>query len=135
MKLHVLRLMPNDDLRQALNREAGQRGIAAGFILSTVGSLSRACLRFADEGIDRLIGGPLEILSLSGTLSPDGCHVHIAVADARGTVTGGHVLEGCIVRTTAEIVIGEAPGVEFSREQDVRTGYRELVIKPAPLPS
>lgn len=131
MKLHVLRLLPNDDLRQSLNREAGQRGIAAGFILSSVGSLSRACLRFADEGIDRLIGGPLEILSLSGTLSPDGCHVHIALANARGAVTGGHVLEGCIIRTTAEIVIGEAPGVAFSREQDAATGYRELVIKTA----
>lgn len=131
MKLHVLRLMPNDDLRQTLDLEAGRRGISAGFILSTVGSLSRACLRYADESIDRLIGGPLEILSLSGTLSPGGCHVHIALADARGAVTGGHVLEGCIIRTTAEIVIGEAPGLAFTREHDAVTGYRELVIKPA----
>lgn len=131
MKLHTLRLTPNMDLRQELGNEAAKRGIAAGFILSTVGSLSRACLRFADESIDRLIGGPMEILSLSGTLSPDGCHLHIALADARGAVMGGHVLEGCIVRTTAEIVIGEAPGVAFSRVRDAQTGYRELVIRPA----
>ncbi len=130
MKLHILRLVPNDDLRQTLAIEAGRRNIAAGFILSTVGSLSRACLRFADENAARLVGGPLEILSLSGTLSPDGCHLHIAVSDARGAVTGGHVIEGCVIRTTAEIVIGEAPGMAFARVHDGTTGYRELVIKP-----
>ena len=31
----------------------------------------------------------LEILSLSGTLSPDGAHLHIAVADSKGAYSAG----------------------------------------------
>ena len=38
------------------------------------------------------------------TLSPDGAHLHGSVADANGEVMGGHVMPGCIVRTTAEVV-------------------------------
>ena len=41
---------------------------------------------------------------------------------------GGHLLDGCIVNTTAEIVLLELPGVRFSGAFDVSTGYRELVI-------
>jgi len=37
-------------------------------------------------------------------------------------------MEGCIVRTTAEIVLGELQGVIFERPIDVRTGYDELSI-------
>ena len=74
--------------------------------------------------------GDLEILSLAGSLSPDGAHLHIAVADARGRVTGGHVAQGCIVRTTAEILLALLPDVRFRRAPDARTGCQELVIEP-----
>jgi uncharacterized protein len=63
---------------------------------------------------------------LSGTLSPDGAHLHGSVADSQGQVRGGHILPGCLVRTTAEVVIALLPGWEFRRELDVATGFREL---------
>ena len=128
MKIHVVRLLPHEDLRDALAVAFRDRRIAAGFVLSAVGSLSRASLRYAGARDSTPITGPLEILSLSGTLGPDGCHLHMAVSDARGTVLGGHVLKGNTVRTTAEIVFGEAPDVILNRQYDPVTGYRELVI-------
>ena len=76
------------------------------------------------------IHGELEILSLCGTLSPDGSHLHIAVADRNGAVIGGHLCAGSLVRTTAELVIGLLPHWQFRRELDPATGYTELRISP-----
>jgi hypothetical protein len=50
----------------------------AGCLISAVGSLSLAQLRLAGATQATSIHGELEIVSLSGTLSPDGAHLHIA---------------------------------------------------------
>jgi predicted DNA-binding protein with PD1-like motif len=71
----------------------------------------------------------LKIVSLVGTLGQDGVHLHISIADSTGKTTGGHLVDGCLVYTTAEIVIGDAQGLTFSREQDEQTGYKELRIR------
>jgi predicted DNA-binding protein with PD1-like motif len=73
---------------------------------------------------------PMEIVSLTGTLCPDGLHVHISLSRGDGACVGGHVVAGCIVNTTAELVIGELPDVEFSRPLDPATGYDELEVRP-----
>ncbi len=70
----------------------------------------------------------MEIVSLSGTLSPDGLHLHIALAGRDGRCVGGHLLDGCIVHTTAELVIGELTDLAFRRVEDPATGYRELSV-------
>jgi len=130
MQVHILRLSPGDDLRGALESAfaglANTHGIAAACIVSAVGSLSHAVLRYADKPGGSEISGPLELLMLSGTLSPDGAHLHGSVSDSQGQVRGGHVLPGCIVRTAAEVVIALLPGWEFRRELDEATGVREL---------
>lgn len=72
----------------------------------------------------------MEILTLAGSLSPDGAHLHMSVADAQGRVVGGHVTPGCIVRTTVEVLIALLPEQRFSREHDVESGCKELVIRP-----
>ena len=64
------------------------------------------------------IHGEMEILSLSSTLSPDGVHLHIAIADSSGAVIGGHLCAGSLVRTTAELVIGLLPDWRFNRVLD-----------------
>jgi predicted DNA-binding protein with PD1-like motif len=99
-------------------------------VISAVGSLSVAQLRLAGATEATAIRGDLEILSFSGTLSPDGAHLHIAVADSRGVVIGGHLCAGSLVRTTAELVVGLLPDWGFSRELDSATGYAELRISP-----
>jgi predicted DNA-binding protein with PD1-like motif len=134
MHAHVLRLLPGDDLRRALDAAFrtlnASSGLAAACVVSGIGSLTQAQLRYADAAEGSLISGPLEMLSLAGTLGLDGPHLHAAVSDAQGRVHGGHVLAGCIVRTTAEIVLALLPEWEFRREPDAATGYLELAPKP-----
>lgn len=126
LTIHTLRLLPGADLRKALSALPGELGIAAGFILAAVGSLSRAKLRLGGAETIWEIEADIELLTLSGTLSPDGVHLHMSVADSAGAVVGGHVMEGCVVRTTAEIVVGIAPDWRFDREVDPATGFLEL---------
>lgn len=134
MQVHVLRLVPGDDLRMSLEAAfadlAHKHGIAAACIVSAVGSLSRAVLRYADKPSGSDINAPLELLMLSGTLSADGAHLHASVADETGEVRGGHLMPGCVVRTTAEVVIALLPGWEFRRELDAATGFNELHARP-----
>lgn len=68
-----------------------------------------------------------EICSLVGTLSPDGLHLHASLGDEAGGVCGGHLVRAT-VHTTAEIVVGFALSLTFSREMDPVTGFKELVV-------
>jgi predicted DNA-binding protein with PD1-like motif len=134
----VLRLTPGEDLRLALDaafaKLQAEQGVKAACVISAVGSLSRAVLRYAAEPAGTVLSEPLELITLSGTLSPDGAHLHASVADAQGHVRGGHVMPGCIVRTTAEVVLAALPGWSFSRQHDAATGYKELVAAVRPVP-
>ena len=132
MKVVPLRLPPGADLRRTLEVWMGEQQEQAACLISAVGSLSVAQLRLAGATQATAIHGELEILSLSGTLSPDGAHLHIAVADRQGSVIGGHLCVGSLVRTTAELVIGLLPEWRFNRELDPATGYAELAIKAQP---
>ncbi|RYX96631.1 MAG: DNA-binding protein [Comamonadaceae bacterium] len=130
--IEVLRLRPGEDLRDVLAlvlKPARGDGCEAASVVSAVGSLSRAVLRYAAEPDGTVIEGPLELISLSGTLSPNGVHLHASVADASGRMRGGHVMPGCIVRTTAELVVAMLPGWAFRRAHDPETGYLELQAK------
>lgn len=74
-------------------------------------------------------------LRLAGTLSPEGVHLHMAVADSSGTVIGGHLCAGSLVRTTAELVLGLLPEWQFQRVLDASTGCAELQISPQAPPA
>ncbi|MCP9774369.1 PPC domain-containing DNA-binding protein [Cyanobium sp. WAJ14-Wanaka] len=132
MRVVPLRLMPGDDLRLALESWMGAQQEQAGCLISAIGSLSVAQLRLAGASQATVIHGDLEILSLAGTLSIDGSHLHIAIADSRGTLIGGHLCSGSLLRTTAELVVGLLPEWQFSRELDPATGYAELQITRRP---
>ena len=128
MQALPLRLTPGQDLRLAIEAALGQH--TAAFVIQGIGSLSVAQLRYA--GIDAVteLRGDLEILTLAGSVAPDGAHLHMSVSDAQGRVFGGHVALGCIVRTTAEILVALLPDHAFSRELDAGgSGFRELVIR------
>jgi predicted DNA-binding protein with PD1-like motif len=130
MDILPIRLTPGDDLRAALAALPALHGVEAAFVLQGIGSLGAASIRLAGASDGTPLSGDLEILSLAGSLSPDGAHLHIAVADAQGRVTGGHVAPGCVVRTTAEVLVALLPGHRFTREHDDKTGYPELVVAP-----
>lgn len=134
MRAHAVRLTPGTDLRAALERLTRAYALRAGCILSGVGSLSRAHLRMpgavGEAEVFATFAEPMEIVSLAGTLCPDGLHVHISLARRDGACVGGHLAPGCIVNTTAELVIGELFDVEFHRPPDPATGYDELEVLP-----
>lgn len=126
MQTLVLRLNPGDDLRASLDLALKQGGGEAAFVVSGIGSLRGASIRFAGAANATRIEGDLEILTLAGSLSPDGSHLHVSVADAVGRVFGGHAAPGCTVRTTAEILVAWLPQWHFARTHDPATGYAEL---------
>jgi len=129
MKVFALRLRPGQDLRKEIERFTREKSIKAGFIITTVGSLEKVTLRLADQKNTSSFEGKFEIVSLVGTLSQDGVHLHISLSDSAGRTIGGHLVEGCQIYTTAEIVIGEAKGIVFGRAADKLTGYEELTIR------
>ena len=124
----ALRLNPGDDLRQSLLAYCIDHTIDAAYLLSGIGSLHQAVIRFANQPTGTGLEQPLEILSLAGTLSRHGVHLHIVVSDSDGQLVGGHLLDGSLIRTTAEIVLGVVPNVIFQRSLDPCTGYKELEI-------
>jgi predicted DNA-binding protein with PD1-like motif len=132
MRMLPLRLTPGQDVRAALEAILCEHGINAAFVLQGIGSLGVARLRLAGAEQPIELRGDLEILTLAGSLSPDGAHLHMALADAQGCVSGGHVASGCIVRTTAEVLLALLPEHCFTREFDEGSGYAELVIRPQP---
>lgn len=124
----AIRLAPFQDLRKSLDSLVSLNQIEAGCILSCAGSLRQAAIRFANNTDATILTDKFEIVSLSGTLSKNGSHLHLAISDGTGKTIGGHLMEGCLIYTTAEIVIGILPELKFVREHDEASGYRELVI-------
>ena len=130
MRTLPLRLAPGADLRDALRAVLQAQSVEAAFVIAGIGSLSSAQLRLAGADAPLTLQGDLEILTLSGSISPDGVHLHASVADATGRVWGGHVAPGCIVRTTAELLLALLPDWRLGRAPDPATGYAELTVQP-----
>ena len=129
MKTFAFRLFPRQDLKKELISFCINNKIQAGFILTCVGSLNRATLRLADENVVKNFEQQFEIVSLVGTLCQDGVHLHISLSDENGNTFGGHLMDGCLIYTTAEIVVGEIENAVFSRKADTVTRFRELVVE------
>jgi predicted DNA-binding protein with PD1-like motif len=133
MEVHAFRLTPGEDLKKALCAYAASRKLRASFVLTCVGSLRAVTLRLANrarDGKNEIVSldERFEIVSLTGTVSAHGAHLHVSIADFEGNVVGGHLMDGCVVFTTAEIVLGESATHVFAREMDARTGFDELVV-------
>lgn len=129
MNTFATRLLPNADLKKEIFNFFKSKNISSGVVLSSVGSLKQAHLRFSDQKTGTILNGPFEILSLNGTLSLDGVHLHLCISDSKGQTFGGHLLENSLIHTTCELVIAEIPQHTFTRELDPQTKYMELKIK------
>lgn len=128
-EIFPIRLRSNQDLKGSLHQLTLAKGWSAAWVLGGIGSLRRAAIRYADCVETTILEGPLEIVTMQGTLSPDGPHLHLAVSDGEGEVKGGHLQEGSEIYTTAEVLIQVLPAWGFSREHDEETGCRELVVQ------
>ena len=128
MKTFTIRLKPAEDLLSSLESFVNKKEIEAGCILTCVGSLTTAVLRLANQGHLTTYEGHFEIVSLVGTISVNGSHLHISISDEQGKTIGGHLWEGCKIYTTAEIVIADFDELSYKREACDLSGYDELVV-------
>ena len=130
MTIHSIRLHRGDDLLLSIKQLASEQHIKAGVVLSAVGCILKGRLRDASGVTIRDISEHCEIVSLTGTISANRCHLHIALSKEDLSTIGGHLQEGCIINTTCELIIGEIPSQSIEVEFDAETGYDELVFMP-----
>jgi uncharacterized protein len=129
MSVHVFRLRPGDDLLESIRAYVHACHLQSAVILSAVGSLTDTSIRYANQPGAAHQSGHFEIVSVTGTVEDGGEHLHLSISDEKGVTTGGHLLTGCKIYTTAEIVLGELKGVRFARETDKQgSGWDELKI-------
>jgi predicted DNA-binding protein with PD1-like motif len=128
MKTYSFRLKPAQDLLGEIETFVAEHNIEAGCVLSTVGSLAHVTLRLANRDFHSEYDGHFEIVSMTGTVSVHGSHLHVSVSDGDGKTTGGHLFKGCKIHTTAEIVIAAFGDVIYQREFSEDSGYEELMV-------
>lgn len=128
-KTLCVRLNPKEDLKKRIMQICAENKIQAACVLSSVGSLSQLKLRLANASQILEKSEYFEIISLNGTVSVSGIHLHMAVADQNGQVLGGHLVDGNIIYTTCELVLVEIDSAVFLRELDSQTGFQEIKFK------
>jgi predicted DNA-binding protein with PD1-like motif len=126
---YAFRLKPGEDLKGGIEKIIQENHIAAGWIATCAGSLTGYNIRFANQPDGASGQGHFEIVSLAGTISINGSHLHLSISDSTGKTIGGHLLEGCKIYTTAEIVITATDKYVFTREKDGTTPWEELQVK------
>ena len=129
-RFYALRLRPGQEVFSQLHTFVQQHQLKAAWIAGCTGSLTDVALRYAGQDDTTLFSGTWEVISLNGTLELTGEHLHLSVSDAQGAMRGGHMMPGCTVRTTLELVLGELSELAFNRQPCAISGYDELVIFP-----
>lgn len=128
MQNYTFRLKSGQDLFDSIQKFVNEKQIKAGCVISAVGSLRRAVLRFANNNSFSEIEKFFEIASITGTVSVHGSHLHISISDAQGKTIGGHMESGCKIYTTAEVVLIAFDDSTYKREFAEDSGYDELVV-------
>jgi predicted DNA-binding protein with PD1-like motif len=128
MQTYTFRLKSGQDLFEALEAFVNENQIEAGCVLCSVGSLTHATLRLANRDYFNEYEGHFEIVSMTGTLSIHGSHIHVSISDGDGVTIGGHLVSGCKIYTTAEIVLAVFEDQVYKREYAKDSGYEELVV-------
>lgn len=104
MRALPLHLEAGSDLRASLEQLAVEAQ-ASGFVLSVVGNLSQACFACPGQDEPTRVLGELEIITLQGTLSPQGVHLHLSLSDPGCQVWGGHLEHGSVVLKGADLLV------------------------------
>ena len=126
---YTFRLKPGQDLLNEIQQFVVEKKIEAGCALCSVGSLTHAAFRLANLEAHSEYEGYFEIVSIMGTVSIHGSHLHVSVSNSEGKTIGGHLVPGCMVYTTVEVVLAAFADIIYKRELLANdSGYEELVI-------
>jgi predicted DNA-binding protein with PD1-like motif len=128
------KMEPGEDVLGAIEDVARKHGVQSGQ-LSLIGAISQAKLgyyhRESAKYRDFTVDEDVEVVSCIGDISThEGnlvVHAHMIVADEKGKCWGGHLLPGCTVSVTIELVIIETE-IELIRKRDDMTGLNLLHI-------
>lgn len=129
MRTICKRLRRGDDLLVQLQNIAQKEQLQLAVILSAVGCVTKARVRDASGVHIRTVDELCEIVSVTGTVSAARCHVHVSFSKEDLSTVGGHLVEGCLINTTCELVLLEVDGWRCGAEQDAETGYDEIVFE------
>ena len=127
--MYIFRLHRGDDLKNSILEFCRMNNINSGIMACAVGCCSKVRFRLAGAESFYEDERDYEIVSIMGTISKDGVHIHISFGDDTGKVVGGHLSDGCIINTTCEVSIIKSDKYKLSREYDEETCYKELVIE------
>lgn len=128
-RFYAIRLKPGQDVVKELRAFVNANRLKAVSIVSVVGSLNTALLRYANTGVWAEVSDHFEIVSLVGTIDEKGEHLHISLSDRTGKTIGAHFGVGSAVYTTAEIILAEFPDLQFRRELCPQSGWEELIVE------
>lgn len=108
-----LHLGPGEDVRVCLEAVAAHQK-RRGFVLSVVGNLAQAAFQCPGKSHPTVLHGELEIITLTGTLAPEGVQLHLSFSDGDCQVWGGHLEPGSLVLKGADLLVGwlDAPAGE-----------------------
>ena len=129
MRSLPLKLAPGSDLRLTLEELARRDGIS-GFVLGVVGNLTQASFQCPGQANPTVLEGDLEVITLNGTLSPEGVHLHLSLSDGACQVWGGHLEPGTIVQKGVDLLIGVLEQRDGSPERKSSTPRLEIAVLP-----
>ena len=129
----VSRMVQGEDVLRTIQEIASEKKISAGQ-LTLIGAISKATLGYFDRESKQYrsfsIDEDLEVVSCMGNIAiaENGdyiVHAHMIVADEKGKCYGGHLMEGCEVSVTIELIINVFDG-KLLRAIDTDTGLNLL---------
>ena len=133
MDVHSFRIRPGNDLKKEIEKYVEENKLDAASVITCVGGLNSLVARMPgatpDKQVEKSFEGEFEIVSLVGTLSREGSHIHISVSNKKGEAYGGHLKNGSIVHPTAEVIILNSSDEIYKRKPDPETGFEELDVQ------
>ena len=126
-----LKLAPGSDLRTSLEDLGRTQGLQ-GFVLGVVGNLSRAAFQCPGQPEATVLVGDLEVITLNGTIGPEGVHLHLSLSDGACQVWGGHLEPGTLVQKGVDVLIGVLDQVPIQAESPTAAPIPRLEIAVLP---
>ena len=124
-----LKLAPGSDLRLSLEELAQRDGIS-GFVLGVVGNLTKASFQCPGQAEPTVLEGDLEVITLNGTFSPEGVHLHLSLSDGACQVWGGHLEPGTIVQKGVDLLVGVLEQREGRPARQTAAPRIEIAVLP-----
>lgn len=133
----VLKLDQGEELPETLQAGLEEAGVTSGLVLGGIGALREVELGWFDPDArtyeKRTYPESHELISLQGSVTLEAdppLHLHCALGGPHLEVVGGHLYRGT-VSVLAEISVRNLSGLRLTREENPRTGLRELTIRKA----